>query len=435
MSRFVFSTFGSLGDVHPYIAVARALISRGHAAVVATSADHQAAIEGAGAEFACSSPPLAEQADYQKLVGRLFDVRSGPELLIRHMVMPNVRFAYERLLRIAVGADVLVSHPLAMALPLVGKKLHIPHVATVLAPMLFMSAHDPPVIPDTPWLRRLDFLGPRFYRFFFTAAKLYLRSWEAPLRELRREIGLKPARFFEMFDGQYSRLLNLAMFDPMLAETQPDWPAHTRVCGSALYDGTPADPAEAEDFERFAAEGDPPLVFALGSSAVWIAGDFWDRAIAAAAQLGRRAVLLTGPHSPERLPETVRAYSYLPYSQVFPHASVVIHQAGIGTLSHALRSGRPQLSVPLAFDQPDNAMRACRLGLGRTLPFRKAAAGLLALEIAELLGSPAYADSARSVAEKLDSVDGAACAAEALIELARSGGPASTPMSDAPVLL
>jgi len=423
MSRFLFSTLGSLGDVHPYIAVARALIAQGHAAVIATSEDHREAIQGAGVEFCAMCPVMANREDYQALVARLFDVRRGPELLIRQFVMPQLRSVYKCLLASARGADVLVSHPLAMALPLVAEKLAIPRVATVLSPMLFMSVHDPPVIPDTPWLHKLHFLGPGFYRFFFTAAKLYLRSWSAPLRRLRKDLGLPGPVFFEMFEGQYSSLLNLAMFDPQLAGPQPDWPAKTLVCGSALFDGAQPDPAVIEDLKKFLAAGEAPVVFALGSSAVWIAGDFWDKAVAAALKLGRRAILLTGPHMPQALPETVRAYAYLPYSMVFPHAAAVVHQAGIGTLAHALRSGRPQLIVPVAFDQPDNARRACALGLARTIPFRKVTAGRLASEISLLLDSGGYANAAQRVAAELSHTDGAARAAEALIACAQGQNP------------
>jgi UDP:flavonoid glycosyltransferase YjiC (YdhE family) len=49
----------------------------------------------------------------------------------------------------------------------------------------------------------------------------------------------------------------------------------------------------------------------------------------------------------------------------------VVHQAGIGTLAQALRAGRPQVILPVAFDQPDNARRAAALGVGRVLPFEK----------------------------------------------------------------
>ena len=78
----------------------------------------------------------------------------------------------------------------------------------------------------------------------------------------------------------------------------------------------------------------------------------------------------------------MRAFEYLPYSAVFPRALAVIHQAGIGTLSQALRSGRPQLIVPFAFDQPDNARRAAALGVARVLPARNVRSGTLAAKSA-----------------------------------------------------
>jgi len=420
MSRFVFATLGSLGDVHPYIAVARALIAQGHGAVIATSEDHRAVIESAGVEFCAMYPVMAQKEDYQAAVASLFDVRRGPELLVRRFIMPHLRAAYEHLLAASRGADVLVSHPLAMALPLVAEKLAIPRVATVLSPLLFMSAGDPPVIPEAPWLHNLRVLGPWLHRFLFGLAKYKIGTWEGPLRDLRRELGLAPARHSAMFEGHVSKLLNLALFDPQMAKPQPDWPENTLVCGSALFDGLQPDPAVIDDLENFLAAGEAPIVFALGSSAVWIAGDFWDTAVAAAQKLGRRAILLTGPHMPEALPDTVRAYSYLPYSMVFPRAAVIVHQAGIGTLSHALRAGQPQLIVPLAFDQPDNATRACALGPGRTIPFRKVTALRLVSELSALFGSSEYAAAARRVAAELADTDGAARAAGALIACASS---------------
>ena len=114
----------------------------------------------------------------------------------------------------------------------------------------------------------------------------------------------------------------------------------------------------------------------------------------------------------------MRAFPYVPYSQVFPRAAAVVHQAGIGTLAQALRAGRPQLIVPVAFDQPDNARRAQALGVARVLPFRKANARRLAAELGALFANPGYAGAARSVAETLQPVDGAARAAEELIACA-----------------
>ncbi len=415
MGRFLFATVGSLGDLHPYIAVARVLIDRGHEAVIATPEDHRAAVETAGIEFVTIYPGMDELGDRQTLLAGLFDVRRGPEYLVRCLVMPYLRPVYDQLLQAAKGADLLISHPLTVTLPLVAERRGLPWVSTVLSPMSFMSCYDPPVIPAAPWLRKLRSFGPTPYCLLFSLMKQSVRSWEVPLRDFRREMGFAQSKQLALFEGQFSPLLNLALFDPQLAQPQPDWPANTRVCGSPLFDGFAQDDRSTDELEQFLSAGDAPVVFALGSSAVWVAGDFWEKAAATVQQLGLRAILITGPAMPERLPEGVKAFAYLPYSSVFPRASVIVHQAGIGTLAQAMRAGRPQLIVPVAFDQPDNAHRSQALGLSRTLPFRKVTVQRLASELDMLFRHPGYFAMARTVKEELTKTDGAANAADALI--------------------
>jgi len=421
LSRFLLATAGSLGDLHPYLAVARALTGRGHRTVIATAEEHRDAVEGAGVEIAPVRPSMAQFGDYRTLVATLFDARRGPEYLIREMVMPHLRSTYEDLSQAAESTDLLVSHPLTLTLPLVAQRRGLPWVATVLAPMSFMSAMDPPVLGVAPWLRGLHGLAPSLYRVVFALLKQGVRRWEAPLRRFRRELGLPPAKHLALFEGQFSPLRNLALFDPQLASPQPDWPDNVRICGAPVYDGVAADAAR-DELERFLAEGERPIVFALGSSAVWIAGDFWQKAAAAARELGRRAILVTGPATPDNLPAGVRAFAYLPYSSVFPRAAAVVHQAGIGTLAQAMRAGRPQLILPVAFDQPDNARRAAALGVGRVAPFRKVTARLLASELATLLDAASYAREAHALAEALTDTDGARRAAEELIAIVAARG-------------
>ena len=149
-------------------------------------------------------------------------------------------------------------------------------------------------------------------------------------------------------------------------------------------------------------------MFALGSSAVLIAGDFWRHAAAAAAALGKRAILLTGmpPSQLPALPNGVIAFQYLPYSQVFPRAAAVVHQAGIGTLAQALAAGRPQLIVPVAFDQPDNARRAQNLGAARVLPFKQVTTQALTTQLRRLLQDSRHADRAGELAGVLVAENG-----------------------------
>jgi UDP:flavonoid glycosyltransferase YjiC (YdhE family) len=283
----------------------------------------------------------------------------------------------------------------------------------VLAPLNLFSAVDPPLYPGMAWLHALRSLGVSPYRFAFALLKRMIAHWERPLRELRAELGLPPLREMAQFEGQFSPLLNLALFTPLLSAPQPDWPANTVLCGFACYDGTRIT-ADADELNLFLAAGEPPIVFALGSSAVMIAGDFWKHAAAAAQALGRRAILLTGllPEQQPRLPPNIRAFQYLPYSMVFPRASVIVHQAGIGTLAQALAAGRPQLIVPVAFDQPDNARRAVRLGVARALPFQKVTAVRLAEQLRPLLDGADYAQRATAVAAALAQENGAQAACD-----------------------
>lgn len=414
MSRILFATMGSLGDLHPYLAIARRLKLCGHEAVVATAEHYRAAVERQGIAFAPVRPDLAAPAEYPELVARLFNTRRGPEYLMRHVVMPHLRDSYDDLWRASEGADLLVSHPITFSLPMVAQARNVPWVATVLAPMSFMSTSDPPTIAGAPWLRSLHAVSPAFYRRLFALIKRTTRPWERPVHALRAELGLPPLSGMAMFEGQFSPLLNLGLFDAPLAAPQPDWPAHTRLCGSALFDAAQADDSALAALEVFLSQGEPPIVFALGSSAVWVAGNFWQQAVTAAQRLGRRAILITGPVPSPVLPPGIKAFAYLPYAKVFPRAAAIVHQAGIGTLSQALRAGCPQLIVPLAFDQPDNARRAQLLGVGRVVPFQNVNARRLTGALHILLSTPSYARAAHRVATELRQSDGAACAAHAL---------------------
>ena len=409
-------TAGSLGDLHPYIAVAKALIARGHGATIAAAADYRALVASAGVGFVGLRPTLDELGGYATLVPKLFNSRRGPEYLIRRVVMPHLRTGFEALRSAAAKADLLVSHPLAITLPLLAQQRGLPWVSTVLSPISLMSAFDPPRLPGLGALQGLRRFGPLPTRLLLRLAKWATRRWEAPLEALRDDLHLPQATQRALFEGQFSPRLNLALFDSLLAEPQPDWPQNTRVCGAPVHDGRLDSVTDAVRLEEFLAAGDAPIVFALGSSAVWIARDFWHEAVTAAQRLGRRALLVTGPQTPSGFPDSVCVLPYVPYSQVFGRAAAVVHHAGIGTLSQALRAARPQLLLPVAFDQPDNAHRAVRLGVARTLPFRRACADRLTTELAHLLADGRYARSAATCAAQLAGNDGAATAADALLE-------------------
>ena len=60
----------------------------------------------------------------------------------------------------------------------------------------------------------------------------------------------------------------------------------------------------------------------------------------------------------------------MPFSEVLPRSSALVHHGGIGTTAQGLAAGVPQLVMPMSHDQPDNADRLVRMGVGSFLPPR-----------------------------------------------------------------
>jgi UDP:flavonoid glycosyltransferase YjiC (YdhE family) len=348
------------------------------------------------------------------LVARLIDPVTGPEALIAGLVVPAVRHDYDALAAAASDVDVMVTHPITFAAPLVAQARRMPWVSTVLAPMSFFSAADPPVVAPAPALIHLRRLGSWYGTLLARVARAQTRAWVRPIDELRRDVGL-PAGPHPLFEGQFSPYLTLALFSRVFGTPQPDWPPHVEVTGFVFYNGPETlDPS----LEAFLADGPPPVVFTLGTSAVHAAGTFYEESVQAAAQLGVRAVLLTGGIAQNR-PVTATSKDVLfvdraPHQLLFPRAAVVVHQGGAGTTGQALRSGRPMLVVPYAHDQPDNAFRVCQLGVARTIQPSRYRGRRVAREIDELMRDSRYGSRAAEIAAIVREEGGAEAAAASI---------------------
>jgi rhamnosyltransferase subunit B len=237
------------------------------------------------------------------------------------------------------------------------------------------------------------------------------------LNELRRGLGMAELRNPLMF-GDGSPLGTQGWFSKVLAKPQPDWPARTTVTGFPFYDKLEPGHGLSPELHRFLGEGPAPVVFTLGSSAVFDAGGFYSESIAAVSRTGHRAVLLIGRDTrnvpSKALPPGVIIAEYAPYSELLPRAAATVHQGGVGTTAQALRSGKPMIVVPWSHDQPDNAMRVRKLGVARVIPRSSYRAGRLARELKLLLGDERIASAARSVALEISREDGVAAACDGL---------------------
>lgn len=420
MARILLACWGSYGDLFPYLAIAGELASRGHVPVIASCPLYRELVEREGFVFAPLRPDV--RPDDAVLLRQLMDPKHGSERIIRDLVVPAVRDSLADLTAAAEGADLVVSHPITFAAPLVAERAGLPWMATVLSPLSFFSPYDFPALPNAPQAVVLRRLGPWTGRLLMRLARRVTQPWMAPVVALRAELGL-PASGDPLYEGQFSETGNLALFSRRLGDVQRDWPPRTRVTGFPFFNrAIPMPP----DVAAFLDGGAPPVVFTLGSAAVSAAGTFYEESAQAVAALGCRAVLLVGRHlenRPSQLPPGTIAVDSAPHDQLFPRASVVVHQGGVGTTGQAMRSGRPQLVVPHAHDQPDNAFRVKNLGIARVIYPTRYRAARVARDLRALLADAGYVSRAAEVAAQVRGESGAAGAAAAILEVVDAAGP------------
>ena len=415
----VLATIGSLGDLHPFIALGRALSARGVDVVVACAAEYRIKVERAGLTCRPVRPSFGDM-EAQLGMDRTELTRAvlkRSDFLFRKLIVPSVRTAYEDMLPIVAGADMVLTSTLSFGARLACERLEVPWIGIVLQPLMFFSIYDPPVIPKVEWLAALcRRLGPSATAFLLGIVKRAVGGLLRPVRALRSEIGLAPTALNPLFEGQFGTDGAIGLYSKVLSDVRADYPRPIALAGFAFFDSEDGGgPVLGPDLQEFLAAGPAPLVFTLGSLIVNSPGAFYRESLAAARLLGARVVLLVGEGAypacaPLRSP-TVFICAYAPHSLLFPRAAAIIHQSGVGTLAQALRSGRPQLIVPFFADQADNAARAVRLGVARSLRPAKYVAATAARELSLLTTHAEYRSRALALCERLSGEDGAAEAA------------------------
>jgi rhamnosyltransferase subunit B len=413
MSKIVLSTFGSLGDVHPKIALGLELRNRGHEVVFNVMEAFREKFETLGFEISPLRPNL--DPEDKELARRLMDTKTGPELIFKELMVPNLRPMYEDILQAVENADVIISGEIVLPIRSVVEKTKIKWISTSLAPISFLSTEDPSVYPSAEFLEHLRFMPPFFHRFVLNYAKKTALNWFEPYKEFRRELGLDE-NHNPMFGDKYSSLLHLAMFSKVLGKPQSDWAKSTLQTGFCFYDGNQDLGNMSEDLEKFLQEGEPPIVFTLGSAAVMDARDFYEQSIAAAKLLNKRAVMLYGifNNPPKGLDADRVAFDYAPYSQLFSRSLAVAHQGGVGTTSQVLRAGVPMLVMPYSHDQPDNAARCKRLGVSETINRVDYKAEFVAEKLRKILNDESYKKNAVDAKRIIESENGIKTACNAI---------------------
>ncbi|MCA9131515.1 MAG: hypothetical protein KDA45_00100 [Planctomycetales bacterium] len=388
--RTIVTAPGSLGDVNPLLAIARGLQAAGHDVLFLAAERYLPLARRGGLETRC----LVSEEQFSRLAGnpQLWHPRHGARLIFHEAVEHFLADHYQWLEENCVPSQtLLVSHVLDFA-GRVYRDVHqeVKLVSVLPAPAVLRSHRTPPRLSGFAWER---WIPPGVHRGIYRAADLWLdRIGGAQINQMRAELGLpKVHRIFKSW--WCSPDLVLCLFPEWFSIDVRDLPPTMKLVGFPLADsGDVVEPQVTAELGKLldglqqgTAGRERPWVFAPGTAHQHAAG-FLRTAAAVCEQMRRPGVLLSTAASqlPSPLPPRVVAAGYLPFSQLLPHAAALVHHGGVGTTSQAFRAGVPQVVLPMAFDQFDNAERVAKLGCGSWFPMDKQSPGRLRRHLAAL---------------------------------------------------
>jgi len=418
--RILLFPVGSSGDVFPFVALGQRLRERGHDVTLFGNGHFAPLLARCDLPFVETQSAELYEA-MQKEADLWHPIRSFKKLLGHPEVARAIRLEYRLIEERYKPADtVVVAGTLAFGPRVARDKFGVPLVSIHLQPAIFKSLERTAVYAGggmKPW-------WPKWFKglLFWIGDRWIVDPIIAPvLNAFRAELGLSPVRSI-LTEWMHSPDRIIGLFPDWYGPPASDWPAQSRVTGFPLFDGGDGKTL-SDEVREFLDAGPPPVVATFGS-AMRFAAPYFAAVAESLKSLGRRGILLT-PYREQistDLPPGVVHFDYVPLGDLLPRALALVHHGGIGTSAQGLAAGTPQLVMPLAHDQPDNADRLKRLGVGRELRPKRFTAANVARELAAL-DTEEVRKACRVVAERFVGTDPLAQTCE-IIEAA---GRRSTP--------
>jgi UDP:flavonoid glycosyltransferase YjiC (YdhE family) len=420
--RVVLATMGTLGDVHPFIALALGMQARGHTPVFAGAESVRPIAERHGIEFHPIRPDgpqlIADTGMDEGAIARA--IATDFDFIINRVLVPYAEVTLADLTPVVAGADLVLASSFSIHARIAAQAAGVPLASALLQPITLLSAEDPPVLTrgETALVTLRRWFGAGAVRPLLRLAEKRYAKGLKPFAAMRAAAGAPPFAGNEVLAGPLAVDRAIGLWSSVFSPAPADAPPSFAQTGFLFYDGGFAGEGLSAEVQAFLEAGAPPLVFTLGSMAVYAEDGFYAASAEAARRLGRRAVLLVGDDLLDQhrhlAGDSVLVAGYAPHSQIFPRAAAVIGHGGIGTTAQAIRAGVPQLVCPIFGDQFDNAARIERAGLGLSLPKRRYTPARASAAIKRLLASDTVAEHARKAGVALHAEDGVGQALDTL---------------------
>ena len=405
-------TWGSQGDINPFIALAAGLSQAGHQVTLAiTSADRKDYIKISEQLGFMLGPVdfIGSNEETLNIIGKKMIETSDPitqlKLIFSEMFEPGEASMYKTAQILVAENDILIGHFIHYPLQTACEKAGKPYITVALNHGTIRTKHAPPVpFPN---------LGIFFNSLAWKLAEKVINHAVLPyINAFRKKEGLNTVKSFRHV--WESPLCNLIAVSPIFCTPAKDWPSNHKICGFLKLDDDGNKWAMPENLENFISNGEPPVYMTLGSMSGTENNSLeineTTRLLYDAAKLaGCKAIIQSRWEHVTNIPvdEKIFRVNASPYLKVFPACKAVVHHGGAGTTQTATLCGCPSVVIAHIQEQYLWGWQLNKLGIGgKVLKRHTVNPKKIAKQIRLVINNPGMAEKAKETGKILASENG-----------------------------
>lgn len=376
-------TYGTRGDVQPYVVLALGLIEKGHSVTLAAPENFKDFVEGFGVSF----HPLYGNAE------EMMNSPQGQSVLKTENTLKLMQYFFDMLYQIRVPLRKSYWEGIEKVEYIIANSAILPIVSAIAEKQnkkVALTYFMPPVVPTTEFpLGDFDFLNFSWYNklTYQIAQSFYWKIVKKETNEYRQELFLPVLKenLITYIDKQ--KPLDLYCISPALIPQPKDWESHHKITGFLTLDVQKREGHFLDripsDLEAWLAAGEKPVYVGFGSNGIGNTEKFTQILSDILNNTNERILFCTGWSLFDNLPQHKNLFvaKYVNHEAVFPRCKVGVFHGGAGTLAAMLRHNLPVVIVSFYTDQPTWGKIVERKKIGVHLPVKKLTTDKLALAI------------------------------------------------------
>ncbi len=395
-------TYGSRGDIQPFIALGRGLQKNGHQ--VKLAAPHRFA------NFVAQhNIPFAPLAGDPEEISKAFVAAGSNAIKVARSIRDYVNSIAVDVTRGAFAAcdDAdLIAHSFLFTTGAhsLARQRGIPDISIQTFPIFAPTRAYPPVALS--WLPT----GALSYFGHWLNTQIFWYGGNSGYHQKRKQHSdIFSFDLFWPFDEKPPRRATPLLFavSPTVLPPAREWAGRVTLTGYFFLDA-PADYQPPPELTRFLDAGPAPVCVTFGSMIHRDADRIAESILDAIRIAGQRAIILTGwdGWKGRGSSDDMLFLESAPHDWLLPRCKAVIHHGGAGTTAAGLRAGIPNIVIPFAGDQMFWGMRVHAIGAGpRPINLKSLTSARLASALAEAEEN-ALRDRARLLGRAIRGEDG-----------------------------